>query len=104
MKPPPSDSPPFLAALRQSVERLDVILSLNQDIWQSAFVPRLSGGLADRLSEVVVELKPLTEEEMVALARIPRPGSGGPSAFPCGPQLGRQPRPRPDPRRRDSLG
>jgi hypothetical protein len=66
----------FLGALRQSVERLDVILSLNQDIWQSAFVPRLSGGLADRLSEIVVELQPLTEEEMVALLESRVPGLG----------------------------
>jgi len=67
----------FLGSLRQSVERLDVILSLNQDIWQSAFLPRLSGGLADRLSEVVIELDPLTEAEMVALldSRVPGLGS-----------------------------
>ena len=67
----------FLGSLRQSVERLDVILSLNQDIWQSAFVPRLSGGLTDRLSEVVIELNPLTENEMVALldSRVPGLGS-----------------------------
>ncbi|MEO5714211.1 MAG: hypothetical protein ABIT37_12055 [Luteolibacter sp.] len=67
----------FLGSLRQSVERLDVILSLNQDIWQSAFLPRLSGGLADRLSEVVIELDPLTETEMVALldSRVPGLGS-----------------------------
>ena len=56
----------FLGGLRQSVDRLDVILSLNRDIWESAFVPRLSGGLADRLSEVVVELEPLDEAEMAA--------------------------------------
>ena len=66
----------FLGSLRQSVERLDVILSLNQDIWQSAFVPRLSGGLADRLSEVVVELEPLTEPEMEALLNSRVPGLG----------------------------
>lgn len=67
----------FLGSLRQSVERLDVILSLNQDIWQSAFLPRLSGGLADRLSEVVVELEPLTQAEMAALldSRVPGLGS-----------------------------
>lgn len=67
----------FLGSLRQSVERLDVILSLNQDIWQSAFLPRLSGGLSDRLSEVVVELEPLTEAEMTALldSRVPGLGS-----------------------------
>ena len=67
----------FLGALRQAVERLDVILSLNQDIWQSAFLPRLSGGLADRLSEVVVELEPLTEVEMAALLDSRVPGLGG---------------------------
>jgi hypothetical protein len=66
----------FLGSLRHSVERLDVILSLNLDIWQSAFLPKLSGGLADRLSEVVVELEPLTEEEMVALLNSRAPGLG----------------------------
>lgn len=66
----------FLGTLRQSVERVDVILSLNQDIWQSAFVPRLSGGLADRLSEVVVELEPLNEKEMAALLDSRVPGLG----------------------------
>lgn len=66
----------FLGTLRQSVERLDVILSLNQDIWQSAFAQRLSGGLADRLSEVVVELEPLKEAEMVALLDSRIPGLG----------------------------
>jgi len=66
----------FLGALRQSVVRLDVILSLNQDIWQSAFVPRLSGGLTDRLSEVVIELNPLTEDEILALLESRVPGLG----------------------------
>ena len=66
----------FLGMLRQSVERLDVILSLNQDIWQSAFAPRLSGGLADRLSEVVVELESLSKEDMGALLDSRVPGLG----------------------------
>lgn len=66
----------FLGSLRQSVERLDVILSLNLDIWESAFLPRLSGGLADRLSEVVIELNPLTEEEMIDLLESRVPGLG----------------------------
>jgi hypothetical protein len=66
----------LLGALRQSVERLDVVLSLNQDIWESAFLPRLSGGLADRLSEVVIDLKPLTEGEMVDLLNSRAPGLG----------------------------
>lgn len=66
----------FIGSLRQSVERLDVILSLNQDIWESAFVPRLSGGLTDRLSEVVIELEPLSEDEMIALLESRVPGLG----------------------------
>ena len=66
----------FLGTLRQTVERLDVILSLNLDIWESAFMPRLSGGLADRLSEVVVELEPLTEMEMEVLLDSRVPGLG----------------------------
>jgi len=57
----------FLGSLRHSAERVDTILSINRDIWESAFLPRLSGGLADRLSEVVIELEPLNREEMVAL-------------------------------------
>jgi hypothetical protein len=66
----------LLGSLRQSVERLDVILSINLDVWQSAFLPKLSGGLADRLSEVVVELEPLSDEEMVALLNSRAPGLG----------------------------
>lgn len=66
----------FLACLRHSVQRLDVILSLNQDTWEKAFLPRLSDGLADRLSEVVVEIAPLTEDEMVALLESRVPGMG----------------------------
>lgn len=66
----------FLASLRHSVQRLDVILSLNQDVWENAFTPRLSNGLVDRLSEVVVEITPLTEEEMVALLESRVPGLG----------------------------
>ena len=66
----------FFGNLRQAVERIDVILSLNMDIWESAFLPRLSGGLADRLSEVVVELEPLTDEEMLALLEARVPGLG----------------------------
>jgi hypothetical protein len=66
----------FVGSLRQSAGRFDMILSVNQDVWGSAFVPRLSDGLADRLSEIVVELTPLTEEEMVALLESRVPGLG----------------------------
>jgi len=66
----------FLGSLRHSVERLDVILSVNQDIWESAFLPRLSGGLADRLAAVGLALEPLTNLEMAALLDSRVPGLG----------------------------
>lgn len=66
----------FLGTLREAVPRLDVILAINRDVWGSAFLPRLSDGLADRLSEVVVELEPLNREEMLALLESRTPGLG----------------------------
>jgi hypothetical protein len=66
----------LLGSLRQSVERLDVLLAVNRDIWESAFIPRLSGGLADRLSEIVIDLEPLNEKEMVDLLDSRAPGLG----------------------------
>lgn len=66
----------FLALLRQSVGRADVILSLNQDVWESAFLPRLSDGLADRLSEITIELEPLKREGMLAIIESRSPGMG----------------------------
>jgi len=66
----------FLGSLRHAAERIDIILSINRDIWESAFLPRLSGGLADRLSEVVIELEPLNREEMVALLESRAAGLG----------------------------
>ena len=53
----------FLTKLRLGAERVDMIISVNDDIWESAFVPRLSGGLQDRLSEAVVRLAPLRPEQ-----------------------------------------
>ena len=66
----------FLGSLRQSAERLDLIVSLNRDVWESAFAPRLSGGLAERLAEVIVELEPLTHTDQVALLESHAPGMG----------------------------
>ena len=66
----------FLGTLKQSAENVDFILSINEDIWENAFLPRLSGGLLDRLSEVVVELEPLDHEGMIGLLESRSPGSG----------------------------
>ncbi len=66
----------FIGSVRQSVAKVDVIISLNRDVWETVFVPCLSGGLADRLSENVVELEPLSEAQMVALLESRVPGMG----------------------------
>jgi hypothetical protein len=65
----------FLTTLRHGAERVDVILSVNDDIWESAFVPRLSGGLLDRLSEAFVRLTPLSADEAVALLQSRHPSA-----------------------------
>lgn len=57
----------FLTTLRHGAERIDVILSLNDDIWENAFLPRLSDGLLDRLTETSIRLFPLTEEQALRL-------------------------------------
>lgn len=66
----------LIMALRQTVPRLDVLISLNQDVWDEVFVPCLSDGLADRLSERLIELHPLSEADMVALLDSRAPGWG----------------------------
>lgn len=66
----------FVVAVRQSVQRLEFIISLNRDVWDGVFVPCLSDGLSDRLSERLIELEPLTEPEMVALLESRAPGAG----------------------------
>lgn len=53
----------FVTNLRHGAERVEMIISVNDDVWESAFVPRLSGGLQDRLSEAVVRLDPLSPEQ-----------------------------------------
>jgi hypothetical protein len=64
----------FLASVRQEAPRVDAIVSLNDDVWQSAFEPALSGGLQDRLAEVEVRLEPLDEESLISLLEARTPG------------------------------
>lgn len=65
----------FLTTLRHGAERVDVILSVNDDIWENAFVPRLSGGLLDRLTEAFVRLIPLSADEALALLQSHYPNA-----------------------------
>jgi len=57
----------FLANISQSCPGTVVILSVNDDIWESAFLPLLPGGLADRLLEYNVSLGALSRKEAEAL-------------------------------------
>lgn len=65
----------LLTTVRHGAERVDVILSVNDDIWENAFVPRLSGGLLDRLTEAFVRLVPLTTEEALSLLQSRYPNA-----------------------------
>ncbi|MGE9270773.1 MAG: hypothetical protein ACQKBU_08215, partial [Verrucomicrobiales bacterium] len=59
----------FLLGLRHEAPRMDLVVSVNEDVWRSAFFPALSSGLRDRLSEVSVGLTPLDDDEVRALLR-----------------------------------
>lgn len=66
----------FLASVRQEAPRVDLVVSVNDDIWDSAFKPALSGGLQDRLGEVEIRLEPLDESAMNSLLEARAPGRG----------------------------
>ena len=53
----------FLSNLAQCCPGTLVVLSVNGDVWETAFEPRLPGGLVDRLTENEVVLGPLNEEQ-----------------------------------------
>lgn len=57
----------FLATVRQEAPRVDLIVSINRDVWESSFVTALSGGLCDRLSELEVQLEALDDDGILAL-------------------------------------
>ncbi len=59
-----------LTSLWEAAPRVSVILSVNDDVWDSAFAPRLPLGLRDRLEDVIVRLDSLTTEEAKALITI----------------------------------
>lgn len=52
----------FFTNLAQTCPGTLVLLSVNTDVWDTAFAPRLPGGLSDRLTEHRVLLKPLSRE------------------------------------------
>ena len=66
----------FLAGVRQEAPRADLVVSVNDDVWESAFIPALSGGLLDRLSEQTVRLDPLNDDQVVSLLASRGHGDG----------------------------
>ena len=59
----------FLNALHQSCEKLALIISVNGDVWETAFLPRIPCGLKDRLSDIVVDLKPMDKEVAMTMLK-----------------------------------
>jgi len=57
----------FLNALHQSCNELALIISVNGDVWETAFLPRLPCGLKDRLSDIVIDLRPMTKDQAAKL-------------------------------------
>jgi len=57
----------FLATVRQEAPRVDIVVSVNDDVWDSGFVPALSGGLLDRLSEQTVRLDSMSDAAIISL-------------------------------------
>ena len=57
----------FLNALHQSCSKLALVISVNGDVWETAFLPRLPGGLKDRLSDIIIDLTPMTKEQAAEL-------------------------------------
>ena len=59
-----------LISLWEAAPRVSVVISVNDDVWESAFAPRLPLGLRDRLEDVVIRLKPLNFEEAKSLVKV----------------------------------
>lgn len=59
-----------LISLWEAAPRMSVVISVNDDVWESAFAPRLPLGLRDRLEDVVIRLKPLTADEARSLVKV----------------------------------
>lgn len=59
----------FLNALHQSCNKLALIISVNGDVWETAFLPRIPCGLKDRLSDIVIDLKPMDKDAAISLLK-----------------------------------
>jgi hypothetical protein len=64
----------FLAAVRHDAPRADAVVSVNDDVWASAFEGVLSGGLLDRLAEVEIRLNFLTDDAIYEIIESRLPG------------------------------
>ncbi|MEM0895480.1 MAG: hypothetical protein AAGJ79_01250 [Verrucomicrobiota bacterium] len=55
--------------LRELSKGLLVVMSMNQDVWETAFDGRLSSANADRLTSSMIDLKPVSRESLEILLR-----------------------------------
>ena len=56
-----------LVSLWENCRRVNVIVSVNDDVWESAFAPKLPHGLRDRFEDTVIRLKPLSMDDASSL-------------------------------------
>ena len=59
----------FLSNISQCCPRAIAVLSVNDDIWESSFLPNLPGGLTDRLLAYQVTLEALTSKDVENIIR-----------------------------------
>lgn len=59
----------FIVQLRQACPSLTVVLSVNEDVWETGLKPLMPGGLVDRLTEYEVSLNELGRAEAEALLK-----------------------------------
>ena len=57
----------FIAQIRQACPGLTVVLSVNEDVWETGIVPLMPGGLRDRLTQFEVSLDALSRTDAKTL-------------------------------------
>lgn len=65
-----------LISIRQAAPKTRVLISVNDDVWESSFLPGLPMGIRDRLEDCQVRLGPLDQDTAVDLLKSRDPEKG----------------------------
>lgn len=65
-----------LISIRQAVPSIKIVISVNDDVWESAFLPSLPTGMKDRLEDSEIRLGALDERGVVDLLKARAGGDG----------------------------